>query len=506
MYKVYLVDDEPFIIEGLYDIIDWENLGLEIIGHADNGLRALEALKQLPVDILITDISMPTMNGLELIRAVRNSDANAHLNELKIIILSGYDEFEYLKEGMKLGIENYLLKPIDVQEFQETLITMIDKINSVTTVRSPVNDQDVRIIKDHIMHRWLTGKIKPHEFEERAELLQLQMDRKYIMVVLFRCQDEEGDSCSAVSEVLVDDVAIIPFHNTDGDQIFVCMMDDPIPGKLKAMELLSTFQHLCANCQASIGSIQRLSDGAQLSYLHAKKVQQYTLLFPDRAILDYEEINNETEQVSLELPWTEYSKLVLDRNKDELLAQIEHDFTQMLQSQNMTPNRVQQIAIEIVIRFKMELDSIRLEDCSMLFQEALGKVMEAKTVSEVADVIKGVAAMTIESSNGKVRSPVIQQVLKVIHSNYDKDLSLKILSRQFNIHPVYLGHLFQKETGEGFTEYMNKYRIGKAKSFLKDTHLKVHEISKKVGYWEISYFNRQFKKYTGMSPTEYKGL
>src|SRR4051794_8645973 len=124
MYKVFIADDEPFIIEGLYDIVDWSELGMEIVGQAENGLEAMEALKRIPADILITDISMPKMNGLDLIRATRSFQP-----DLKIIVLSGYDEFAYLKEGMALGIENYLLKPINLEEFKATLHTIAEKLN-----------------------------------------------------------------------------------------------------------------------------------------------------------------------------------------------------------------------------------------------------------------------------------------------------------------------------------------------------------------------------------------
>ncbi|WP_025705035.1 response regulator, partial [Paenibacillus graminis] len=180
MYKVFIVDDEPFIIEGLYDIVDWAGMGMEIVGRAENGQEALEALSSLRADILITDISMPLMNGLDLIRAVRKLQPG-----MKVIILSGYDEFGYLKEGMTLGIENYLLKPINLEEFRATLNNTVEKLH-MSRVEDELNAQSISILRDNIMHRWLREQIGANEFRERSELLGIQLDKPLLLAGLLR--------------------------------------------------------------------------------------------------------------------------------------------------------------------------------------------------------------------------------------------------------------------------------------------------------------------------------
>ncbi|MCP1310880.1 response regulator transcription factor [Paenibacillus tyrfis] len=506
MYRVFLVDDEPFIIEGLYDIIDWAALGLEIVGHAGNGQKALDALKHTPADILITDISMPVMTGLELVRAVREWNPG-----LKVIILSGFNEFDYLKEGMRLGIENYLLKPIDVQELRSTLTTTTDKLNAAQAERV-LGEQDMRILKEHIMHRWLTGQIAPNEFDERAELLQLQLNRPYVLVALVRFPEGDTGDADFAAEQKLPGLSVIPFHNMDGELVVVFTLDEPAEGKRAALEMLARMKadhaEASRSCRISLGSVERLPYEAAQSYAHAKKAQEFFLLYQGRDILDYEEVavSGETAGLDFPLEWAEYSKLILAKDKDSLLARIDQDYERLLAQEGMTPARLQQISIELMIRFKMELKAIKHTDSSELYQEAFDRVLHAGTVDRMADAVKTVAGLTVDSLIQDVRSPVIQQVLKLIHDSYAEELSLKTLSGQFNIHPVYLGHLFHKETGENFTEYINKYRIEKAKTLLKETHLKVQEIAKTVGYWETSYFYKQFKKYVGISPTDYKGL
>ena len=123
MYSVLLVDDEPSVLTGLRYVIDWDEYGVEIAGTASNGTQALELLRELPVDILITDIQMPQMGGLELLQQVR-----AQNMDLRCIILTGYDDFKYVKKAAQLGIENYLLKPVSPEELSETLLNTITKI------------------------------------------------------------------------------------------------------------------------------------------------------------------------------------------------------------------------------------------------------------------------------------------------------------------------------------------------------------------------------------------
>lgn len=124
MYNVLLVDDEKLILEGLKNIIDWEELNLKISDTAENGEEALSKFKQNPADIVITDIMMPKMNGLNLIKEIKAID-----NNIKFIILSGYDDFCYTKQAIKLNIENYILKPINEDELLETLKNTILKLN-----------------------------------------------------------------------------------------------------------------------------------------------------------------------------------------------------------------------------------------------------------------------------------------------------------------------------------------------------------------------------------------
>ena len=503
MYKVFLVDDEPFILEGLYDIIDWAKLGMEIVGQAENGLAALEALKDIPVDLLITDISMPRLNGLDLIRQAR-----AIYPDLKVIILSGYDDFAYLKEGMALGIENYLLKPINLEEFNATLHTVIEKLDES---RALVDEHSIRILRDNVMTRWMRRQIGSAEFRERAELLGITLDKPKVLVVLLRLEHFKKEAYEVVSRLFAGQARVVIFHDMDGDMAVVFNIDDTSEevGSLEE-DLLQIEQNLepYHPLRIGVGSIEAADSRASVSYTHAKKALEYFLIFKDRDLIRFEElaVTDPALGPSLSMDWDKYPKLLLARNKDAMDAAIDQDFHQLAARKGVTPEHLQMVVMEWLIRFKMQLKEIRHTEELDAFNESLAQIRQADSLEELIALMQDIAGQAITALTRDLKSPVIQQVLDTIHNSYNEDLSLKTLGALYHIHPVYLGQLFHKEVGELFTEYINHYRIEKAKEQLKTTHLKVHEIARNVGYWEPGYFYKQFRKYVGVSPTEFKGL
>lgn len=506
MYRVFVVDDEPFIIDGLYDIIDWSGLGLEIVGQAENGQQALDALRTVRADILITDISMPVMNGLELIRAVQEIQPM-----LKAIILSGYDEFGYLKEGMALGIENYLLKPINLEEFRATLVTVAEKLNESRAERE-LSAHSISILKDHVMHRWLRDQIHPQEFKERAAFLGMDIDKPLVLAALLRPEHSHAAVFQTAVEALSGSGSLILFQDLDGvDIVLLHLLSEYQRGKEEAeqvhkrlLDVLSGFQPL----RLSVGSVEELQGGASLSYVHAKKAQEYFMLYPERDVIYYEELKEAGDSVLQKFPlkWEEDLKLILSKDKQTLLARIDQCFEQLRQLEGITPELLQGISMEWLIRFKLQLREIRHTEEPELFAEGFNRIQSFTSIGELCGIIKEAAVLTIDSLLRDVKSPVVHQVLTYIHDSYNEDISLKMLGAQYNIHPVYLGQLFHKEVNESFTDYINKYRIERAKEQLRTSPLKVHEIARNVGYWETGYFYKQFKKHVGISPTEYKGL
>lgn len=269
MYKVFIVDDEPFIIEGLYDILDWPAFGLEIVGHAENGRQALDALQTTPADVLITDISMPVMNGLTLI-----SEARKRHKDLKAIILSGFNEFDYLKEGMRLGIENYLLKPINVEELESTLRNTVEKLDSQRS-EELYDAYDVQILKDNTLYRWLTGQIAAREFAERAELLNLSLIGPFIAVAVLRTGSGQNEAFEETAKLLEAGNDITPFRDVDGDIVLIGMLGTEDEGKRDFLAKLRELKEALAarNIPVQIGVAESAHCG-QRGLRRVKKAPQ----------------------------------------------------------------------------------------------------------------------------------------------------------------------------------------------------------------------------------------
>ncbi|TVY01428.1 response regulator transcription factor [Cohnella terricola] len=504
MYNVMIVDDEPFIAEGLIDSVDWSGYGLEVVGSAENGKAALELLRRIAVDILITDISMPVMNGLELIRQAREI-----LPHLKVIILSGFNEFDYLKEGMKLGIENYLLKPVNFQELRSTLSSTVDKLNTVKPERV-FGDDEIGILRDNIMLRWLTGRISPQEFSDRLSMLGIELTKPYAAVAIVR-SDGERDGYAETERMLAGEESAIVFRDAEDDAVIVFGMNDPDSDRGDAerrlRELAEKETIRSGGIRIALGPAKPVAEAA-VSYERARRAQQFFLVAPELSFIDFDRlpVASGTGLPEGSLTWASYAKDLVAKDNAELLRRIAGDFAAIRASENADPVRVKGAAVELIIRIKMETDKLNRPEASEAYRNALERVMNADSLERIEIAVKDAAAFASSSFAGEDMSPVIKQVLRHIEEHYAESLTLKSMGQQFHIHPNYLGQLFHKQTGETFADYINKYRIEKAKKLLLESSLKVNEIARQVGYWEIGYFYKQFKKHVGIVPGEYKGF
>ncbi len=502
MYNVLLVDDEPFITEGLSDALDWSDFGLEVVGSAENGKQALELLRQVPTDILITDISMPVMDGLTLIREAREL-----LPGLKVIILSGYNEFDYLKEGMRLGIENYLLKPVHFEELRATLRDTVDKLNAARPERA-FGEDELGILRDNVMKRWLTGKIGAAELAERLEMLDIRLEKPYSAVAIVRCSGGGDEGCEKAEKLLADEEAVVLFKDAEEDDtIAIFGMDSPDEGRRMAeKKLLGLAEAGEGRLRISLGG-GKPTEAAGESYEQARRAQQMFLIAPDRHYIDCNMLPSASDIALSEglMEWEAYAKEFVSKDKTELLHRIAADFA-AIRAVGVELMRAKGAAVELIIRMKLETDKLNRPDAAEAYRSALDRAVGADTMEALEEAVTAAATFSADSFAGEDMSPVIKQVLRHIETHYADSMTLKSLGQTYHIHPNYLGQLFHKQTGETFADYVNKYRIGKAKAMLLESPLKVNEIARQVGYWEIGYFYKQFKKHVGIVPSEYKGL
>ncbi|SET10488.1 response regulator transcription factor [Paenibacillus sp. NFR01] len=504
MYNVFLVDDEPFILSGLHDILDWDRLGLGIVGQAENGQEALAKLREVPADILITDISMPVMSGLELIREVRRFKP-----DVKVIVLSGYDEFTYVKEGLSLGIENYLLKPINLAEFESTLETVVEKIHT-SRAKSEWSRYTAEVLKENVLLRWMRNQIDTDELMQRLKLLGLPEVQPWIQVAVISHENGVEWLRTAVEWQSGNAWGGYWFRDADNELVLIASFADKERG---AAELAAMLEELGSKApedmhlRVALGSVCEAGHEPHRSYRQAKYALEFFAVDPGKQLIRYEELKDRTKALKESLPgdWSECSKLIMSKNGPGLADCVDLYFSPE-RTAGLTPESLPELALEWILFFRMLLKEIRSDEGADTIGTGLTAIRLAGSLPELAAAVKQTGTSLIELLEREVKSPVVNQVLKYIQTNYGEDLSLKQLGHAFNVHPVYLGQIFHKAVGESFAEYLNRFRIEKAKEQLRTTNNKVHEIAKSVGYWEMGYFYKQFRKYVSISPTEFKAL
>ncbi|NEW06279.1 response regulator transcription factor [Paenibacillus sp. SYP-B3998] len=512
MYKVFLVDDEPFILEGLSALVDWEQYGLEVVGHASNGEEAMRIATNLDVDIFITDIFMPRMSGLELIKRLKEKN-----DAQKFIILSGYNEFEYVKEGMKLGIENYLLKPVNVEELKQTLHSTVNKMQSEAH-RKVVTD-NLDIIRGNILLRWVSRTIDPKELLERAKVLNIKLSQPYYVVSVIRFSDPNRSSMEAdqLAEVhalcryhLSGIVHVYEFGDLDGDLILIfgCESQDVEAVSFVTNLVRKVLNHVLEDARmsafATIGSYESTFMEVTESYRNAKNLQEYCSEVSANEIIDYNVMNAgwEQQQTGISLQLEALSRHIESKNKEEAFAYMDQCFQKLQGSKGAKPSDIQHLAVEFMFQIKHAVKNKQFDS-----KKIFSHLFKIRTLEQLKDHLRDSIEAVIDYLDGERKddySPVIKRVLKAIEEQYAKELSLKTLSQELNMNVIYLGQLFLHELSATFSDYVNRYRIEKAKQLLYQTTLKANDIAGKVGYTDPTYFYRKFKLMVGVSPMEYR--
>jgi len=519
MYKALIVDDEPIIMDGLSRIIRWKDYGVSIAASASDGYEALSILEKEPADLIITDIKMPGMDGLQLIQSIRERGLHT-----KIIILSGYDDFIYVKKAATLGIENYLLKPIEEEELSATVQHTVEKLNNEKEAefRQRKNDS---ILRENILFRWMNGNISESELENRADFLGIRLDREYYLVCIvhvLKQKNPDGTDQSFLpfavqnicAELLEDYCSSIVFNSMLNDTIIIFSGSE---ADFRAGNLESVLGKVVGSLESSlnidsivtVGSRDRGHLSASVSYKRAYDLLNYRVLYPANAVISYYDIKQACKHTgcAIKIDYKDLKSAIY--RKDIIAAQrfLDEIYRKVNRSNGFSPEPVKSLAIEILYNAFGTLDIHQLTDdpdgiyCCNPFE-----VLSRCTLPDLFDWLKKLVAAYIrgtQSANEKL-SPVINSILKYVDRNYGKEISLKTLSETYHINAAYLGQLFKRETGEFFSGYLNRYRIGKAKDLLKDPTVKESDIVARVGYTNINYFSNLFKKVVGIYPSEYR--
>ncbi|MDU7363281.1 response regulator [Clostridium sp.] len=498
MYDVMLVDDEKLITQGLMNIIDWENLGLKVREIAHNGEEALNKFKEKAVDIIVTDISMPKLTGLELISEIRKINSKT-----RFTILTGYDEFAYAKEAIKYGVESYILKPINEEELEEVMASIVRSLDYKKKEKNILLDKNRKLIQ------YLEEILDENFIYDMKDSISIDIYNKIYTVANIKFMKKEDEEDRVDMEDIVDGYINDRYeilYKYDDQAILINSWDKNISRN----EIINYYEGIKENLIKeskkeifmSIGDTVFDIKDIRKSYKVANDLKKYILTEGTNKCIYKENIRDIKEKKMNFKEEIDYiNKLIIEKSNKDL----EKYISEILEKKELTPKNIYDFSIKIIIliddisnEFKLEkkygrdsLSNTIIELCN----ESTRKSVKAFIIREIEELIEAMYKSTVKYS------PVVQQIVNIVNDRYYEELSLKTLAHQYNINSSYLGQIFSKETGSSFSEYLNKTKNMKAKELILNTNMKINDIAKAVGYIDTSYFYRKFKKYYGVCPS-----
>ncbi len=534
MYRVLLVDDEVLVREAISENIKWEELGYELAGNCQNGKEAMEFLEKNSVDVVLTDICMPYVDGMELSEFVFR-----HFKNINIIIFSGFDDFEYAKKAIKYNVEEYLLKPVTALELSKVLTDLKDKMDKKKNETEKyimlyeTYNKNKLLIKSKAIDDLIKGSKTEEEnrkaLRENNIILDASDYRVAIVEIDLNSEVDKGEEhmkqysslmtfavYNICDEILQQYQAGLSCLGNDNRVFILFKTNRP---KASGQEIKSICTEISSKIRqfmklgVTIGIGRNVKDPRDIhkSYEEAEYSMKYQYLFWESSIIDMEDIikNRESkEDIALE---EQIDSLVLaikinDRQSiDDLLRKIEEAIKRSLADKTRSDLYLQQIILAIYNTLKIsELEESVL---NTLRNQLLTDIADSKTLGKVMELLKDYcykAAGEVEMQKNIGGKKQALLAMDFIEKNYaDPQLNLNSVCSYLSISASRFSTIFKNITGETFMEVLIRIRMQKAKELLENTDLKNYEIAEKVGFGDPHYFSISFKKMTGKTPSEY---
>ena len=525
MLSAILVDDEFSTCQGLYKYIEWEELGIGRVETADSAFSALQISEALNPDILITDIRMPLMNGIELAQTIRKNHPSC-----RIIFISGYSDKEYLKSAIRLGAVNYVEKPLCLDEIKEAIAQAVALCREERKKRLVGEDIDRRMAdnlffqKQKLAIDLVKCNMDEGPMKEHISILcpEIQLKNKFLSMaakIRFLKEIDSGRKEILKNEILTQmyDYSIVPSvfctAFTDGDILVIHASFDSFSRTLiseEAKKIIETANRVTqSNSSAAIGIGKPVDRPGILrdSYERAVAALERYFFKGYGSISFHDDAGN--ENTAIWYPAIENFIEFLEANKKA-------DAISYLKSladnaANYSSSYISQIK-DIFFKLTLALVNTASKRNFQLFENANGegylwkKMAEFETIFEIQDYLLELLEVffyVLERKNEFGRS--VYEIIKYMETNYsDNGMSVKKIAEFAHFSHFYLCSYFKINTGKTINGYITDLRIEKAKELLKDNRLKIYEVSSRIGYNNTNYFIRIFKKYVGLTPAEYK--
>lgn len=503
MKKIMLVEDEELILKGIYNIIDWEKLGLEVVHMARNGVQALKMWEDEPVEIIITDIKMPEMDGIELLKKIRSIE-----EKVRFIILTGYDDFEYAREGIRLEVENYILKPIDEEALEKQLKETVAKLDELEKKKISYIDEKSEWMK------FLSGRTSEDVYENYAKELELPdiQNHAYAALMKWNCDSlKENRITDVIVEIKKTEPLMRVVHLPPDTLMLLCQ--DVNGGEDEALEYFRAFQNRIESkfdIATFISVSPKFNNCRSLPecYRAAEKLQKYLLVDGYGSCVNQEHIRTrKSEDITIDSALLR--KLILKKEKEAAVGYVEDIFINNMKT-GVSVDTLYQMAVQMALLLQEIKKEYKLEESGHL-HNLPGLIEEIYRADDIFGIKTAFISEIIEiidylHEEDSQYTPVVKQIIEEVKKNYMEDMNLKTLAYKYHMNASYLGQIFQKEVGCSFAQYLSNTKNGIAKELILNTNMKVNDIARKVGYPDTSYFYRKFKQRYGVSPASLREM
>ncbi len=513
MRSLLLVDDESNIRRGVQAMIERQFPEQFLIHAAASGEDALRIVEQTAVDIVITDIRMPGMDGIELIQQL-----NRLTRTPLIMILSGHDDFQYAKAAMKQDVKEYLLKPIVRQELAEALQRMEQECQrrESIAIKLDLTDRYLEELREsQLAYIMMNSSIEPSELPEMLTMLRLEaFESSYYIAIIKRNQESEQRSDQhqfytqlkhQLRQLAAErDAKLVEFMDKNGHLVALITDADPLRALYEGMD-----PHYS---RYSIGLSDRMSNLGRLqeAYQQARKALKYAFLQAAPAYIAYPVIDQRITQYVI--PLEQFDKLAnmlgTDREQEmkALLQEIfdierirSNDIAYLEEIAKALNERVLDRAFHQygeesveILKIYRQVGSIFSMDNYYDYYRSVENLLQ-----RLNEYVKNIKSVHIDHREMK-------KAIAYIHEHYDKDLNMAIVSNHVSLNYSYFSEMFKAYAGDNFVSYLRKIRIEAAKKLLDTTDAKIYQIGEQVGYPNAKHFNRAFREVSGISPAEYR--
>lgn len=533
MYKVFLVEDEIVIREGIKNNIHWEEEGFQIVGDESDGELAYPMILKEQPDILITDIKMPFMDGLELSKLLKKD-----MPQLKIIIISGYSDFGYAQKAIDIGVTEYLLKPVTSAKLMTTVKNAAAAIEKERREKQILEQYQLLVYQKQgekrkdFFNALVSGKLSLSQIVEQEEELGIHMVASVFCILLFQFKvkkdmyeySNEIVQCEArMMQELRRFQGIKVFERGMDGWAFILLGENDQQINALTQELCEVLIHICgdkAHYFGGIGrSVQRVRD-LQQSYLDAKKAFSLRYFESWDQFVSYNDVYNIKTQIGDRIDVSELNLEKLDRKllEDFLKRGTIHDIDEFVDryfagfgASAMNSALFRQYIImdgfSAIMKFLKTLKGPKEKIDNGLL--SMNNVMDQlSNVEDCCEFYKSILKEAIELRNKNSQKKyygLIEQAKEYMHLKFEmSDLTLDKVASTVNVSPNYFSSLFNQETGMTFIEYLTDIRMEKAKEYLRCSGRKITEIGSLVGYQDSHYFSYIFKKTQNCTPSEYR--